>query len=104
MTGMEYLLKHLEEWKSLYNSVLYPVVFQQEEESTIDLTAEEDSQPSQTRSGRPIRSSVNSQTQPLQVSLLPQYVREDWSQRTARFRGLSSLYQEHLCTSVELAW
>ncbi|KAF5484225.1 putative AC transposase [Colletotrichum fructicola] len=105
MTGMEYLLEHLEEWKSLYNSILHPIDSQQEDESsTIDLTADEESLPSQTRSGRPIRSSVDSQTQPLQESILPQHVREDWSQRTARFRGLSSSYQEHLRTSVELAW
>ncbi|KAF6782650.1 transposase-like protein [Colletotrichum musicola] len=105
MTGMEYLLEHLEEWKTLYNFVIHPVVPPTREVSPeIDLTSEEDSQPPQTRSRHPVRPAVNSQHQPYRASFLPQHVREDWRQRTTRFRGLSPTYQEHLRTSVELAW
>ncbi|WDK20961.1 transposase-like protein [Colletotrichum graminicola] len=50
MTGMEYILEHLEEWKNFYNSVIHPVA------PEIDITAVDGSQQSQTRSGRPVRS------------------------------------------------
>ncbi|KAH9227437.1 hypothetical protein K456DRAFT_909866 [Colletotrichum gloeosporioides 23] len=49
MIGMEYLLEHLEEWKSLYNSILHLVDSQLEDKSSIiSLVAEKESLLSQT--------------------------------------------------------
>ncbi|KZL65794.1 transposase-like protein [Colletotrichum incanum] len=94
--GMEYLLEHLVDWKTYYNSEINPV---------IDLAAEEASQTSQSRRGRPRRQPTTNWT--FNENILPQHVRADWQQspRTvSRFNTLDEQYQSHLRSSIELAW
>ncbi|KZL84608.1 transposase-like protein [Colletotrichum incanum] len=95
--GMEYLLEHLVDWKTYYNSEIDPV---------INLVAEEVSQPSQSRRGRPCRQPTVNRT--FHEDILPQHVREDWNQQSpqtvSRFNTLDEQYQIHLRSSIELAW
>ncbi|KAF6820625.1 transposase-like protein [Colletotrichum plurivorum] len=88
---MEYLLSHLVDWKTYYNSTISPPVND----------PFEDSQPSQTRSGRPHRRRYNHQA-------LPDHVRKDWtspaSQAASRFDCLDEKWQSFLGSSIEQSW
>lgn len=100
ITGMEYILEHLEEWKNYYNHEIAPIVVQEDEEDE-----EEEDRQLPTRNSRSLRSSAR---RSFNESSLPDHVEVDWARRraeaTSQFRRLRKGCQVNLRTSIELAW
>ncbi|KZL87959.1 transposase-like protein, partial [Colletotrichum incanum] len=71
----------------------------------INLAAEEASQTSQSRQGRPRRQPTTNRT--FNKNILSQHVRADWQQSPriiSRFNTLDEQYQSHLRSSIKLPW